>query len=161
MKRLWITLISILALTGCAGYSPSSKLIGKDRWFLISEMGTPEREYWSSDLQVLHYPRGPGGSHTYFVYLDKNDVVVKWDQVLTEAQFDKIRAGMPEHEVINLLGITKMTHQIARDRGYVWHYRYQTFACKSFVIEFTSENTVRSAGYLTRTGRKCKYVGIG
>lgn len=151
--------ILIIAITaGCAGYSPSKSVIGVDRVALVVDMGQPDREYTVDGVKVLHFPRGPAGSHTYFVYLDENDRVLRWDQVLTEDRFDTIRSGMTREQVIETIGVSKITNGLARDRGYVWHYRYKTTQCRSFVIEFTPENVVRSAGYLFRA-RQCKYVG--
>jgi hypothetical protein len=124
-------------------------------------MGKPEREYAAEGLQKLHYPRGPKGSHTYFVYLDNLDKVIKWEQMLTESHFTAVQPGMTSEQVIDAIGVTKITHGLARGRGYVWHYRYHNEQCKSFVIEFTSEDIVRSAGYRIRSGRRCKFVGQG
>jgi hypothetical protein len=148
-------------IAGCAAYSPSKSIIGQDRATLVASMGQPEREYVVDDLSVLHYPRGPAGSHTYFIYLDRKDLVIKSEQVLTEDRFDNIQSGMTKDQVIRILGISRITNGLARNRGYVWHYRYETPQCKSFVIEFTREDVVRSAGYRIRSGRNCKFVGMG
>ena len=112
-------------------------------------------------MKVLHFPRGPAGSHTYFVYLDDNDRVLRWEQVLTEDRFNSIQPGMTKDQIIQILGVTKIIHGLARNRGSVWHYRYETPHCKSFVIEFTPEDIIRSTEYRIRSGRRCKYVGIG
>ncbi len=151
----------VLQLTGCVSYAPSGDLTGQSRDSLIAKMGKPEREYAAEGLQKLHYPRGPKGSHTYFVYLDNLDRVIKWEQVLTESHFTALQPGMTNEQVIDAIGVTKITHGLARGRGYVWHYRYHNEQCKSFVIEFTAEDIVRSAGYRIRSGRRCKFVGQG
>lgn len=156
-----LTLLASIAVSSCAGYAPSKTSIGQDRATLIASMGQPERIQTADGFEVLHYPRGPSGSHTYFVSIDDNGRVTKWEQVLTEERFNTISPGMTNEQVIGILGITKITHGLARNRGYVWHYRYATPHCKSFVIEFTPDSTVRSAGYRIRSGRFCKYVGMG
>ncbi len=156
-----VGLISACLISGCAGYAPPADLIGQSRATLISTMGVPEREYPSPAGRKLHFPRGPAGSHTYFVYLDGSGRVVNWEQVLTEEKFGTIRPGMTSEQVIDVLGATRITNGLGRDRGYVWHYRYDTPHCQSFVIEFTQEDVVRSAGYRLRSGRRCKYVGPG
>ncbi len=161
MKSWLVIAFAALLASGCASYSPRSALVGQSRATLIEQMGEPEREVERQDLKQLHFPRGPAGSHTYFVYVDRNDRVVRWEQVLTEERFNTIRPGMSRDEVIDILGITKITNGLARNRGYVWHYRYATPHCQSFVIEFTAEDVVRSAGYRVRSGRRCKYVGQG
>ena len=156
-----ITTLLIALLSGCAGYSPSRDIVGQDRAGLSASMGQPERQYEVDGFTVLHYPRGPAGSHTYFLYLGSDRRVVKWEQVLTEDRFNTIDSGMTKDQVIRVLGTTKITKDLARQRGYVWHYRYETPHCKSFVIEFAPDDTVRSAGYRIRSGRFCKYVGMG
>ena len=148
-------------VAACAGYAPNNKLIGQDRVSVIQALGRPEREYAVDGKMKLHFPRGPAGSHTYFVYLDDEDRATGWEQVLTEERFSQVAPDMTKEQVIDLIGISKITHGLGRQRGYVWHYRYFNQQCKSFVIEFTKEDIVRSAGYITRGGRRCLYVGAG
>ena len=155
---LVFTVVMVSLLTGCAGYAPHEQIIGQDLTALIAQMGPPERETLSDGHRKLHFVRGPGGWDTYFVYLDANNRVVRWEQVLTEERFDTIRSGMTREQVIDTIGTSTITHGLARDRGYVWHYRYKTTQCRSFAVEFTPEHVVRSAGYLFRA-RQCRYVG--
>ena len=126
---------------------------------MIYELGAPERETLSGEFRKLHYPKGSAGLHTYFIYLDKEDKVSHWEQVLTEDRFDSIKAGMALDQVIDTIGITLIRTQLATDRGYVWYYRYQNTQCRSFVIEFTGDNFVRGTLYVHRSGRRCNYVG--
>jgi hypothetical protein len=81
--------------------------------------------------------------------------------VLTEERFSQITLDMTKEQVISLIGALKITHGLARERGYVWHYCYFNQQCKSFVIEFAKEDIVRGAGYFTRCGRRCLYVSAG
>ncbi len=159
-----IRLISLFAgiaisLTSCVSYAPSADLRGQSRVSVLQKLGQPEREYLADGKKKLQFPRGPGGSHTYFVYLDNEDQVLGWEQVLTEERFNQVAPGMTKDQVIDLIGVSKITHRLARERGEVWHYRYWNTGCSSFVVEFTKEAAVRSAGYRIRGGRLCKYVG--
>jgi hypothetical protein len=154
-----LALASLLLTTACAGYAPLTELIGQPRENLIAQMGLPEREYSSKEFQKLHYPRGPAGWHTYFVYVDKDNKIARWEQVLTEKHFDGLAAGMTRDEVIDTIGISRLENRLANDRGYIWYYRYETTQCRSFVIEFDHQNIVRGTGYIHRSGRKCNYVG--
>ena len=161
-RRLFLTifvLCVVAIVSACAGYAPSADTVGQPREALIQKLGQPEREYAVDGKRKLQFPRGPGGSHTYFVYLDDEDRVVDWEQVLTEARFNQILPGMTKDQVIDLIGISRITHGLARERGYVWHYRYWNTGCSSFVVEFALDDVVRSAGYRIRGGRLCKYVG--
>jgi hypothetical protein len=164
VRRLYQTLFSVFVLStvaACAGYAPTANLVGQDRKSVIQALGQPEREYAVDGKNKLHFPRGPAGSHTYFVYLNDEDRVIGWEQVLIEERFKQITSGMTKEQVIELIGVSKITNGLARERGYVWHYRYFNQQCKSFAIEFTKEGVVRSAGYITRSGRRCLYVGVG
>ena len=154
-----LTLTSLLLVTACANYSLDNRLIGQERTALLAQMGQPEREYASQEFQKLHYPRGPAGWHTYFVYLDKDNKIARWEQVLTEDRFDGIKAGMTLDQVIDAIGITRIRTQLAGDRGYVWYYRYQNTQCRSFAIEFSGDHIVRGTLYIHRSGRRCSYVG--
>lgn len=148
----------VLLAAACAGY-PHPQLIGQTRTAVIAELGAPERETSSGEFRKLHYPKGSAGLHTYFVYLDKEDKVSHWEQVLTEDRFDRITPGMTLEQVIDRIGISRMRNQLAGDRGYIWYYRYHNTQCRSFVIEFTRDDVVRGTGYIHRSGRRCNYVG--
>lgn len=161
MKLISILAVIATGITACAGYAPTPDLAGQPRESIIRTLGSPEREYETNQGKTLHFPRGPHGRHTYFVYLDKSARVDGWEQVLTEERFKQVMPGMNQEQVIELIGISKITNGLARQRGYVWHYRYFNHQCKSFVIEFTPDDVVRSAGYITRGGRRCNYVGPG
>ncbi len=161
-RRLFLTTFVLCVgatVSACAGYAPRTEMIGQRREALIQQLGQPERETTADGKKKLQFPRGPGGSHTYFVYLNDEDRVVDWEQVLTEARFNQIVPGMTKDQVIDLIGISRITHGLARERGYVWHYRYWNTGCSSFVIEFALDDVVRSASYRIRGGRQCKYVG--
>ena len=149
----------VATISACAGYAPSAEMIGQRRAALIQQLGQPERETTADGKKKLQFPRGPSGSHTYFVYLNDEDRVLAWEQVLTEERFNQIVTGMTKDQVIDLIGISRITHGLARERGYVWHYRYWNTGCASFVIEFAPDDIVRSAGYRIRGGRLCKHVG--
>jgi hypothetical protein len=67
-----IRLTSLLAgiaisLTACVSDAPSTDLRGQARATLIQKLGQLEREYRAGGQKKLQFPRGPGGSHTYFV----------------------------------------------------------------------------------------------
>jgi len=125
IKLSIVGLIFACVLAGCAGYRPPADLIGQSRADLISRMGQPEREYPSPAGQKLHYPRGPAGSHTYFVYLDSSDRVIRWEQVLTEERFGTIRPGMTREQVRQVLGAPLLNPLFRPDRwDYVFRYQY-------------------------------------
>jgi hypothetical protein len=71
----------------------------------------------------------------------------RWAQVLDEKNFARIKPGMHRDEVVATIGESKAVFGLARERGYVWNYRYVTPHCFWFQIEFANDDTVRSKGY--------------
>jgi outer membrane protein assembly factor BamE (lipoprotein component of BamABCDE complex) len=69
------------------------------------QMGKPETERSFTDgSKRFEYPRGPQGLNTYMVDIGPDGTLQSITQVLTAANFGKIRAGMSEDEVRRLLG---------------------------------------------------------
>ena len=143
--KLWS--IIPLMLSACAPYAPDDRLLGQDRTWVIQALGAPSNELDFPVGRIMMYPKGPFGKHTYFVYLDKKNTVSRWTQVLDEKYFVQIKPGMSQDEVVEKIGISKDRFELARNRGYVWNYRYVNPHCFWFQIEFASDNTVRSSGY--------------
>ncbi len=148
--RMAMAAIATMALlmAGCMTYAPSKSFIGLTRAEAISRLGNPNP--MPSDLdtaQRLDFPRGPFGKHTYSVYFDERGKVANFRQLLSEENFAKIVRGMDASDVVTLIGVSKDRFMLARDRGYVWNYRYETPLCFWFQIEFTLEDKVRSTGY--------------
>jgi hypothetical protein len=148
----------ILFQFACTTYAPNNVMLGKTKVELIGLLGEPNRISKDGLFTRLDFQRGPSGMHTYFVYLDYSDRIVSWRQVLTEENFALIQVNMNKEQVVELIGQTDMIKKLARNRGYVWSYRFETVDCKYFAIEFTSEDKVRSAGYIHRSGRSCRII---
>ena len=157
MKNVLILLTALL-LSACAGYSPNDRMLGSSREQVMQIIGESPTELMTPAGKVLIYPRGPFGKHTYFVYLNRDGVMESWAQVLDEKNFDRIKMGMRRDEVIATIGESKDTFGLARNRGYVWNYRYVNSFCFWFQIEFTSEDTVRSTGYSKPP--ECRFKGV-
>jgi hypothetical protein len=122
-------------------------MLGNNREQVIQLLGPPSTELTRPEGKVMMYPRGPFGKHTYFVYLNRSGVMERWAQVLHEKNFEQITPGMVRDEVIATIGESKDIFGLARNRGYVWNYRYMNPYCFWFQIEFTAADVVRSTGY--------------
>ncbi len=144
-----VTLAASLLLSGCAtSYAPSADIIGATPDEVVARLGPPlPRPESLEGISRLDFPRGPYGRHTYFVYFNEQGKAERIDQVLDEKNFALIKPDMDKAEVVQLIGVSRDTFVIGRDRGYVWNYRYNTPLCQWFQIEFTLEGKVRSAGY--------------
>lgn len=137
-----------MLLAGCATgqYGPSQEILGLPRQMLIEQMGKPTGEWATPQGTVLEYARGPYGKHTFLITLDGQQKVRGSNQVLTLENFDKITPGMRADEVRRLIGQSFEINSLARDRGEVWSYRFESVFCEWFQIEFSKEGIVRSKG---------------
>ena len=72
---------------------------------------------------------------------------MRFEQVLTEERFARVVPDMSVKDVAQLIGRSRSTSGLARNRGFVWSYRYENPFCQWFQVEFTNEGKVRSAGY--------------
>ncbi len=141
--------IAAVMLSACAtSYSPSSEILGKAPSEVIAKLGPPLPAPESLDgVRRLDFPRGPFGRHTYFVHFSPDGRAERFEQVLKEENFARIKPGMDVEEVREVIGVARDTFLLARERGFVWNYRYITPLCQWFQIEFTKEAKVRSTGY--------------
>ena len=143
-----LLVITTALLAGCQTYGPSERFIGLSREQVIAQMGNPYPAPPDlSQAQRLDFPRGPFGNHTYSLKFDADGKVISYSQLLTEENFRQITPGMDVSEVTELIGVSRDQFGLARNRGYVWNFRYITPLCQWFQIEFTAENKVRSTGY--------------
>ena len=114
---------SAVLLVGCTTYAPSTRLIGMSREQVITALGAPYPA--PADLnhaQRLDFPRGPHGKHTYTVLFDAEGKATGFQQLLTEENFREIKPGMDVNAVIELIGMSRDTFRLARNRGYVWNF---------------------------------------
>ncbi len=138
--------VLVVLVGGCSTYGPSQQMIGQDRNALVARLGPPTSELAQGQETRLEYARGPYGRHTYFITLDHEGRVKRWEQVLHPAQFQKIVPRMTKAEVLNIIGQSFEVSLLGRNRGEVWSYRYETPLCVWFQIEFSQEGVIRSAG---------------
>lgn len=70
-----------------------------------SRMGNPGFEFSNPDGSVTwEYTRQPSGTTCYMITIGGDQIVQKLEQVLTEANFGRIRDGMSRDEIRRLLG---------------------------------------------------------
>jgi len=148
LRNLFVLPLMSLLFSACVTYSPSERFIGMSREQVIAAMGRPYPVPDELDqAQRLDFPRGPSGKHTYRVQFDTEGKATSYQQLLNEENFRLIKPGMDVDEVIDLIGMSRDSFGLARNRVYVWNYRYFTPICRWFQIEFTAEHKVRSSGY--------------
>lgn len=145
---LWRWLLLCLPLLpACSGYAPPGTLAGMSREEVVARMGPPDLERRLDAGSRLEFPRGPYGKHTWFVYFDAADRAIRAEQVLTEQNFMRVKPGMAQDDVRQLLGRPSEVQGLGRARGVVWSYRYENGFCNWFQVELSLQQRVRSAGY--------------
>jgi hypothetical protein len=89
------------------------------------QMGKPETERVFDDgSRRLEYPRGPQGLNTYMVDIGPSGRLVAITQVLTAENFAKIRVGMNEDEVRQLLGKPGQIAAFRLKKETVWSWKW-------------------------------------
>jgi outer membrane protein assembly factor BamE (lipoprotein component of BamABCDE complex) len=89
------------------------------------KFGQPEAVWEGEDgAQVYEYNRQPAGHVNYMITVGANGILVKVEQVLTEAQFARVQPGMPLEQVRRLLGKpAKVTpFDLQREIHHDWRY---------------------------------------
>ena len=128
-SRYWASLILLLALSACAGYSGSNLRPGVSGLpEIVSSMGEPAMRWRESDgREQLAYPRGPAGTQTFMVFVDPKGHLERIEKALVQENFARIGHGRSSmQEVLKVLGPPPSQWSVyfkARDE-LVWSWRF-------------------------------------
>lgn len=127
MKAI-IALIWTVLIAGCATYDGRGLQPGVSSLDeVIQLMGEPPMRFDEPDgSQLLAYPRGPAGYHTYMLRIDPGGLLISRENVLEPKHFARLRQGMTEDEVLRVIGPPWPNWTIyfaARDE-LVWEWRW-------------------------------------
>jgi hypothetical protein len=139
---------SLVLLVGCAALQPPQAQLGQSEADVLAALGQPTGRYTlPAGSQRLEYATGPYGRTTQMVDLGADGRVIASAQVLTEANFAKVRNGMPRDEVLRLLGrpADKAGEYMNRQ---TWSWRYPTYECLWVRITFEPDGRVRGGASL-------------
>jgi len=93
---------------------------------ILDQMGRPETERTLPDgSKRLEYPRGPQGTTTYMVDIGPDGTLRAVTQVLTAENFAKVRIGMTQQEVRQLLGKPGEVAVYRLKPETVWSWKWQ------------------------------------
>lgn len=91
-----------------------------------SRMGEPGFEHWNDDgTATWEYSRQPMGVHCYMISFDRQQVVSKMEQVLTEANYARVRDGMAKDDVRRLLGAPASKVVFDNLKEEIWEWRVE------------------------------------
>lgn len=88
-----------------------------------ARMGGPAQEYRNADGTVTwEFNRQPNGTECWMVTIGPDQIMQKIEQVLTEANFAKVVAGMDRDEIRRLLGApgSKTTYRNTNEEVWDW-----------------------------------------
>ncbi len=148
-KRLGL-LFAAAALSACTAYGPSAITPGTPRAEVLLKMGPPTAVHEPASptaARRLEYARGPAGKHTYFLDFGADDRLLRWEQVLSEARFDAIRAGMTAAEVRAQIGTPALVREIRWQSQQVWSYRFVGPFCRWFMVGIGRDDRVVDTSY--------------
>ncbi len=149
-RSVGVRLLAALLLAACGTYGPGKLQPGQSEADARAELGEPTtRSPLPNGGARLDYARGPMGRHTWRVELDGTGKVASISQLLTEQNFESLRAGDTRDAVVDRLGPATNVHVGWRGVGTVWLYRYETPPpyCRLFSVWLVEER-VREASYV-------------
>lgn len=140
--------LAAVLVAACASYGTGSVRVGQTEAELVADMGPATGRYpLPQGGQRLEFARGPYGKHTFMVELGADGLVRRWEQVLSEAQFNQIVPGMTTDELRFRIGRPGEVSGIWRGAS-VWSWRYETPFCQWFRVTVEPDgHHVRDAGY--------------
>ncbi len=90
------------------------------------QFGEPAAVYPEADGgRTLEYPRQPEGQRNYMITIGADGRMSALRQVLKQADFDKVTAGLDKAQVRRLLGRPARTQTFELKQEEVWDWRYQ------------------------------------
>ena len=136
-------LVALLTgLSGCAALQAPQAVVGQSEAEVVSRLGPPTGRYsLGTSGQRLEYATGPYGRTTLMVDLASDGRVSASEQVLTEANFARVRNGMSRDDLLLLLGrpADKAGEYMNRQ---TWSWRYPTYDCLWARVTLTAEGRV-------------------
>jgi len=121
-------------------------------------MGPPTMEWLDADGSATwEYPRTPAGIVNYMIDFGPNRILREVRQVLTEANFARVKEGMTRDEVRRLLGQPASEQYFSLKNEYVWDWKTKTEASYDYFFDVYFD----TEGRVTRTGTHFKPVSGG
>lgn len=149
MFRVPVLVLSALLLAGCVNMSSPTRLApGASAEAIRAQLGEPTGRYaLHGGATRLEYARGPYGRETWMLDVDGAGALVRATQVLNEATFATIKAGMTRDEVLRTIGRPSKTGFVGWQKQTVWNYRYASPFCQWFQVGLGQDGVVQDTGF--------------
>lgn len=142
----WSLLAAAALVAGCAT-NPLSLPPGTPAAELGAKLGEPTAKHTIAGGTRWEYATGPYGKFTWMLDLDASGTLRSSRQVLTEREFNTVRAGTSVAELRTQLGRPSETWRIDWQKQTVWSYRYDTPFCILFHVGIGDDGRVVDTGY--------------
>jgi outer membrane protein assembly factor BamE (lipoprotein component of BamABCDE complex) len=144
-KGLVAAFVAAVLLAGCASPNPETLKARSTVEELRAQLGQERATYPLPDggKRLEFRGRGP---NTFMVDVDASGRMVEWEQVLTEANFRNIRAGMTAEQVLMTLGQPDEKSRFGRQAQEFWSYHFQNTQCLWFQVPFGPDGRTSGSG---------------
>jgi hypothetical protein len=147
VSQAMLCLVAV-SLVGCAWVQPEKLPMGSTVADVQAHMGKPTGQYpLAGGGEQLEYATGPFGRQTYHLDFGPDGRLQRVEQVLTEARFNTITAGMSDQDVLRAIGRPSTIWALARQQQNVWSYRYEAFSCQWFMVGMGYDQRVIDTAY--------------
>lgn len=155
-RRTLRWLIAVAAAFTLLGCDPSGKVVEDLRVLKLKEgqsteqdvrrlFGTPHSERNMDGGRGLVYPLGPEGAHTLLLKIGADGRYAGREDLLTRANFQRVRDGMSDAEVIAVLGPAGRAQTYRLKNQTAWEYRFNDGAeTRMYVVMFDAAGKVVS-----------------
>jgi hypothetical protein len=94
---------------------------------IIARLGEPAATWHNEDgTATWEYPQGPEGTRCHMLTLDARHILLRIEQVLSDAYFTRIEKGWTHDRVRRLLGRPRTTVFYPAKREEVWDWRIES-----------------------------------
>ena len=143
-----------VALAFLAGCDPSGKVYEDVRLTQLKEgqatehdvrrlFGTPHSVRDVAGGKALVYPLGPEGAHTLLLKIGADGRYAGREELLTRANFQRVREGMGGDDVVAVLGPAGRSEHYRLKNETAWEYRFNDGAeTRMFVVMFGADGKV-------------------
>jgi hypothetical protein len=143
-----VVLATTLQLAGCSSFGPATLKPGDGVDIARQKLGLPSAEHRRPDGTLrLEYATGPFGKRTYMLDFDAQGRLTGWENVLDEAHFSRIAAGISQGELRQKLGMPSKVWQVRYHDQTVWSYRFDGPFCQLFHVGITPQGIVEDTSY--------------
>ncbi|MBI4755890.1 MAG: outer membrane protein assembly factor BamE [Betaproteobacteria bacterium] len=149
MSRLTAALcavLSALGLSACDWFAMKELKPGISTGYDVRErMGTPTLEWRNEDGSLTwEFARTPEGKVNYLITVGPDNIMRSIEQVVTEANFARVQAGMSRDQIRRLLGRPAHVQKLGLKQEEVWEWKYDNphNADMRFYVHFDIEGRV-------------------